>query len=50
MPSPRETFGLVAFESMSFGIPVVAFDVGNLSALVSAGDGAATAVRTRSES
>ncbi|MFD8497774.1 glycosyltransferase family 4 protein [Amycolatopsis sp. NPDC059657] len=37
VPSLRETFGLVALEAMSVGAPVVAFDVGNLSALIGAG-------------
>jgi len=34
VPSTRETFGLVALEAMSVGTPVVAYDVGNLPALV----------------
>jgi glycosyltransferase involved in cell wall biosynthesis len=37
VPSLKETFGLVALEAMSVGTPVVAFDVGNLPALIGAG-------------
>lgn len=48
MPSVRETFGLVALEAMSVGTPVVAFDVGNLPALVGAGDGAGGFIVPRS--
>ncbi|MFG2913121.1 glycosyltransferase family 4 protein [Kitasatospora sp. NPDC048298] len=40
VPSHKETFGLVALEAMSVGTPVVAYRVGNLSALLSpTGDG-----------
>ena len=34
VPSRAETFGLVALEAMSVGTPVVAFQVGNLVALL----------------
>ncbi|MDH6144137.1 glycosyltransferase involved in cell wall biosynthesis [Kitasatospora sp. GP30] len=34
VPSHRETFGLVALEAMSVGTPVVAYQVGNLPALI----------------
>jgi glycosyltransferase involved in cell wall biosynthesis len=37
VPSLAETFGLVALEAMAMGTPVVAYDIGNLPALV--GDG-----------
>ncbi|MGH3908486.1 MAG: glycosyltransferase family 4 protein [Pseudonocardiaceae bacterium] len=40
VPSLRETFGLVALEAMSVGTPVVAYDVGNLPALLGTGDNA----------
>lgn len=48
VPSLRETFGLVALEAMSVGTPVVAFDVGNLPALVGTGDGAGGVIVPRS--
>jgi iron(II)-dependent oxidoreductase len=38
VPSIRETFGLVALEAMSVGTPVIAYDVGNLPALLGLGD------------
>ncbi|KUO04849.1 hypothetical protein AQJ67_09940 [Streptomyces caeruleatus] len=34
VPSLRETFGLVALEAMSVGVPVVSYPVGNLPALL----------------
>jgi iron(II)-dependent oxidoreductase len=40
VPSVRESFGLVALEAMSVGTPVIAFDIGNLPALIGTGDGA----------
>ncbi|MFD5089825.1 glycosyltransferase family 4 protein [Amycolatopsis thailandensis] len=48
VPSLRETFGLVALEAMSVGTPVVAFDVGNLPALVGTGGDAGGAILPRS--
>lgn len=48
VPSLRETFGLVALEAMGVGTPVVAFDVGNLPALVGAGDDAGGVIVPRS--
>ncbi|MEV6905948.1 glycosyltransferase family 4 protein [Amycolatopsis sp. NPDC051071] len=48
VPSLRETFGLVALEAMSVGTPVVAFDVGNLPALVGTGDDAGGVIVPRS--
>jgi len=37
VPSTKETFGLVALEAMSVGTPVIAFDTGNLPALIGTG-------------
>jgi glycosyltransferase involved in cell wall biosynthesis len=37
VPSLAETFGLVALEAMAGGAPVVAFDLGNLPALIGGG-------------
>ncbi|GII97552.1 glycosyltransferase family 4 protein [Sinosporangium siamense] len=34
VPSLRETFGLVALEAMSVGVPVVSYPIGNLPALL----------------
>lgn len=36
VPSLKETFGLVALEAMSVGVPVVAHDVGHLPDLIGA--------------
>lgn len=48
VPSVRENFGLVALEAMSVGTPVVAFDVGNLPALIGTGDDAGGTIVSRS--
>jgi glycosyltransferase involved in cell wall biosynthesis len=40
VPSHAETFGLVALEAMGCGVPVVAYNVGNLPELVGTGDDA----------
>jgi len=37
MPSRYETFGMVAIESLAVGVPLIAFDVGPLSALAGVG-------------
>ncbi len=37
MPSRYETFGMVAIESIAAGVPLIAFDVGPLSALAGVG-------------
>lgn len=42
VPSLRETFGLVALEAMSTGVPVVSYPVGNLPALRQDFDGPLT--------
>src|SRR5215470_88422 len=49
VPSVRESFGLVALEAMSVGAPVIAFDIGNLPALIGTGDGAGEAIVARAD-
>jgi iron(II)-dependent oxidoreductase len=49
VPSVRESFGLVALEAMSVGTPVIAFDIGNLPALIGTGNGAGGAIVPRSQ-
>jgi glycosyltransferase involved in cell wall biosynthesis len=49
VPSVRESFGLVALEAMSVGTPVIAFDTGNLPALIGTGNGAGGAIVPRSQ-
>jgi glycosyltransferase involved in cell wall biosynthesis len=48
VPSLAETFGLVALEALGCGVPVVAYDVGNLPDLVGTGDDAAGIIVERS--